>query len=264
MITCASKLMVNKLDNFRTSGMASPQLHIVSDSAKLQAEVCDLVSVVAKKSIDDHGHFSVGLSGGSVAKFVSQGLRGRSDIEWAKWHIFYCDERHVPFSSEDSTHAFIKRELLDHVSVPADNVYTIDPTLDVNGAAEDYVRKIRKLYPGEALPSFDLLLLGMGPDGHTCSLFPGHPGLQETKKVVIPIADSPKPPPSRITLTLPVLNNAKCVAVISAGSSKADAVRGCLEPEGGKEPLPAGRARPTNGELHWFLDEGAASKLEKK
>lgn len=241
--------------------MATAQLHHCSNHDDLQAEVCQFITANAEKAIADHGHFSVGLSGGSVAKLVTQGLRGRAGIDWAKWHLFYCDERHVPFTHDDSTHAFFQRELYDHV--PADNVYVIDPTLDVSGAAEDYIRKIRRLYPGDDHPAFDLLLLGMGPDGHTCSLFPGHPGLQETK-LFIPITDSPKPPPARITLTLPVINNAKCVAVVSAGASKADAVKGCLEPEAGTDPLPAGQAKPTNGELHWFLDEGAAAKLQKK
>ena len=247
----------------RTTEMATPQLHIYSDAAKLQSEVCDFVAAAAKKAIESSGHFSVGLSGGSVAKIISQGLRGRSDIDWSKWHVFYCDERVVPFTSEDSTHAFIKRELLDKVALPQENIYAIDPSLDAQGAAEDYIRKIRKLYPGEGYPSFHLLLLGMGPDGHTCSLFPGHAGLQ-AKEVVIPITDSPKPPPQRITLTVPVLNSAKCLIVISTGASKADAVKGCLEPGAGVTPLPAGVPRPTNGELHWYMDEGAAAKLQNK
>ena len=243
-----------------SSTMASPQLHTFSDSSKLQSEVLDYIIATAQASISDHGHFSVGFSGGSVSKILSLGLRDRKDIDWPNWHIFYCDERHVPFANDDSTHAYFQRELYD--KVPAiSHVYAINPDVDVNSAAEDYVAKIRKLYPGSDLPSFDLLLLGMGPDGHTCSLFPDHPGLQEDKKIVIPITDSPKPPPSRITLTIPILNSAKRVAVISTGASKADAVRGCLKPDAGKEPLPAGRARPTNGELHWFMDEGAASKL---
>ena len=240
--------------------MASPQQHIFSDNTKLQSEVISYILAAAKSSIAEHGHFSVGFSGGSVSKIISLGLRDRQDIDWANWHIFYCDERHVPFASEDSTHAYFQKELYD--KVPAiKHVYAINPDVDVNAAAVDYVDKIRKLYPGGDLPSFDLLLLGMGPDGHTCSLFPDHPGLQEDKKIVIPITDSPKPPPSRITLTIPVLNSAKRVVVISTGGSKAEAVRGCLKPDNGKEPLPAGRARPSNGELHWFMDEGAASKL---
>lgn len=244
--------------------MATPQLHIFASSDDLQTEVCDFISATSKKAVGARGHFSVGLSGGSVAKIVSQGLRGRSDIEWGKWHIFYCDERHVPFSNEDSTHAYIKRELLDHVPVDLSQVYVIDPSLDVPGAAEDYTRKIRKLYPSDAMPTFDLLLLGMGPDGHTCSLFPGHPGLDEKTRICYPITDSPKPPPARITLTLPVLNSARCCAVIATGASKADAVKGCLEPEAGKDPHPAGQVRPTNGDLHWFMDDGSAAKLQKK
>lgn len=242
--------------------MATPQLHIINDSSQLQDKVCDFIIEKAKEALKHHAHFSLGVSGGSVSKIVSQGLRSRKDIDWSSWHIFYCDERHVPFSHDDSTHAFFKRELYDHVTGP--NVYAIDPTLTVEEAAKDYIAKVKRLYPGDSLPTFDLLLLGMGPDGHTCSLFPNHPGLNEKEVIVIPITDSPKPPPSRITLTIPVLNNARCVAVISTGASKADAVKGCLEPSDGKDPLPAGRARPTAGELHWFMDEGASSKLDKK
>lgn len=243
--------------------MATPQLHIIGDnSSQVQSTVCDFIVSKARQAAQDHSKFSIGLSGGSVSKIVSLGLRDRKDIDWSTWHVFYCDERLVPFSDGDSTHAYFQRELYDHV--PISNIYPIDPSLTVGQAAEDYTTKIRTLFPGEGLPTFDLLLLGMGPDGHTCSLFPGHPGLAEREKLVIPISDSPKPPPCRITLTFPVLNNARCVAVISTGESKADAVKGCLEPAKGEQPLPAGMARPTAGELHWFMDEGASSKLENK
>lgn len=248
-------------DEVRT--MATPQLHIGS-LEEVPKVVCDFVATVAKKSAGERGFFSVGLSGGSVAKFISQGLRDRSDVDWSTWRIFYCDERLVPFTSEDSTHAFIKRELLDRVPIAPEHTFAIDPTLDAEAAAEDYTRKIRSLFPGGDLPAFDLLLLGMGPDGHTCSLFPGHPGLAERERLVIPITDSPKPPPRRITLTFPVLNNARCVAVITTGEGKKDAVRASLEPDEGAEPLPAGKVRPQAGELHWFMDTGAATTLSKK
>ncbi|XP_065914455.1 6-phosphogluconolactonase-like [Dysidea avara] len=233
---------------------------LVSD-AEVQKTLCDAVVEVATKSITDHDFFSIGLSGGSLAKVLSHGLKDRKDIEWPKWHVFYCDERHVPFDSDDSTYAVYKRELFDHVPVDPSHLYLIDPSVSVEDAAEDYTAKIRKLYPND-LPSFDLLLLGMGPDGHTCSLFPGHPGLKEDSKLIIPITDSPKPPPSRITMTFPVLNNASNVFVISTGASKADAVKGCLKPDDGKEPLPAGLVKPTNGKLLWILDEGAASLIK--
>eukprot|EP00731_Ephydatia_muelleri_P026147 Em0018g247a len=140
--------------------MDTVKLHVYSSSSEIQNQLCDFIAAAAHKAAHDHGHFSVGLSGGSVATMVSQGLRGRKDIDWSKWHVLYCDERHVPFTSEDSTHAYIKKELLDHVEVPENNIYTIDPSLDVSEAAEDYIAKLRKLYPGEDHPSFDLLLAG--------------------------------------------------------------------------------------------------------
>lgn len=244
--------------------MDKAKLHVYSNSSELQSQLCDFIVTAAHKATHDHGHFSVGFSGGSVATMVSQSLRGRKDVDWSKWHVLYCDERHVPFTSEDSTHAYVKKELLDHVQVPETNVYAIDPALDVTEAAEDYIAKLRKLYPGDDHPSFDLLLLGIGPDGHTCSLFPGHPALHEKTRSVVPIHNSPKPPPARITLTFPVLNRAKTVVVVATGNGKADAVRGCLEPESEDKTLPGGRVKPSKGELHWFMDEGAAAKLSRK
>ena len=178
----------------------------------MRQKVCDVIAGRAKEAAASRGQFTVGFSGGSAAKIVCSGLRGRADVEWSKWHVFTCDERHVQLSDPDSNISFVQRELLDHVSVPAGNVYPIDPSVDVSASAEDYVAKIRKVFPDKSkVPAFDLLILGMGPDGHTCSLFPGHPGLGEMKKLVIPITDSPKPPPKRITLTFPVLNNARLV-----------------------------------------------------
>ena len=191
----------------------SNEVHIVEGGEDaLRQKVCDLIADRTKNAVASRGKFTVGFSGGSAAKIVCSGLRARSDVEWGKWHVFTCDERHVDLSDPDSNIAYVKRELLDHVSVPAANIYPIDPTVDVSAAAEDYVAKIRKVFPDPPkVPVFDLLILGIGPDGHTCSLFPNHPGLEEVKKLVIPITDSPKPPSKRITLTLPVLNNARCV-----------------------------------------------------
>ena len=189
------------------------EVHIVDGGEDaLRQQVCELIADRAKKAVASRGRFTVGFSGGSAAKIVCSGLRTRSDVEWGKWHVFTCDERHVELSHADSNIAYVKRELLDHVSVPPDNIYPINPSVDVNAAAEDYVAKMGKVFPDKSkVPAFDLLILGMGPDGHTCSLFPGHPGLEEMEKLVIPITDSPKPPPERITLTYPVLNNAQYV-----------------------------------------------------
>ncbi len=243
--------------------MAKPIRCIIENADEREAKITELILNAAVLSIQDHGFFSIGVSGGSAAKIVCQGLRGKpqGSIDWKQWRLFFCDERHVNFDDAESTYSYYKKEFFDIVQFPANNVFPINPSLSVEEAAKDYTQKIRTVYPGTELPSFDLILLGMGPDGHTCSLFPGHPGLLAQNEIVIPITNSPKPPPCRITLTIPVLNAAKRVFVIAVGGSKADAVKACLEPESGVKPLPAGLAQPSCGELIWFMDPPAAARL---
>jgi 6-phosphogluconolactonase len=110
-------------------------------------------------------------------------------------------------------------------------------------------------------PRFDLILLGIGPDGHTASLFPNHPVLGETQRWVLPVMDSPKPPPIRITMTLPVINNARSVLFVAAGGKKAKILSRVLNPTGKRQPLPSQRVKPSDGKLGWFLDRAAAADL---
>ncbi|WAR31304.1 6PGL-like protein [Mya arenaria] len=228
--------------------MAAPIIS-VSETDKLVAEkLCSFVVEKANKAIEQRGIFTVGFSGGSLVKYLCGGLPGRS-TDWSKWRVFFCDERHVQYDSADCTYTPYKEGLVDKVNMNPDNIFPIDPSL--------------KVFPGDGLPQFDMLLLGMGPDGHTCSLFPGHPLLEEKEKIVAPISDSPKPPPARVTMTLPVVNNCRCAVFASCGEGKADMVQRVLE-GGESPPLPAARVRPIDGELHWFLDAGAASKLKHK
>lgn len=239
---------------------AKPVIHMYTSPDNLFNCTNDMILEEEAKAVKDHGFFAIGVSGGSVAKLICDGLKERPKVQWDKWRVFFCDERHVNFDDENSTYAVYKRELFDKVGMKPENVFAIDPSVGVQEAAEDYISKIRKVFPGTETPNFDLLILGMGPDGHTCSLFPDHPALKETDKLIVPITDSPKPPPCRITMTYPILCSASNVYVIATGSSKADAVRKCLEPDKGVDPLPAGRVR--SKELHWILDQASGSQLK--
>uniref|UniRef100_F6RL46 6-phosphogluconolactonase n=1 Tax=Equus caballus TaxID=9796 RepID=F6RL46_HORSE len=150
--------------------------------------------------------------------------------------------------------------LLSRLPIPDGQVITINPQLPVQEAAEDYAQKLRQAFQGDSIPVFDLLILGVGPDGHTCSLFPDHPLLQEREKIVAPISDSPKPPPQRVTLTLPVLNAARTVIFVATGEGKAAVLKRILEDKE-ENPLPAALVQPHTGKLCWFLDEAAARLL---
>lgn len=156
--------------------------------------------------------------------------------------------------------------LLDQVPIPPGNVYAINDALSAEGAADDYETCLRHLVKNKVLevsesgfPKFDLMLLGMGPDGHVASLFPGHPLLNEKEKWVTFIKDSPKPPPERITFTYPVINASSCIAMVVTGTGKSDAVQTALG-SNASGTLPVELVSP-EGELTWFLDKNAASKL---
>ncbi|GBG27251.1 6-phosphogluconolactonase [Hondaea fermentalgiana] len=218
--------------------------------------------------------FLVALSGGSLPKLLAAGLlKHQDEIDFSKWHVFFADERHVPHDHEDSNMLACKNEFLAKIpGIKEDQVYGIDYSVPVEEAAQRYQVAIEAVTgvsaaSGAPPPSFDLVLLGMGPDGHTCSLFPGHELLKETEHWVAPIKDSPKPPSERITLTYPVLNVAANVFFLAAGKSKEDVLplTAGLTAEGlnelGEAALPAARVRPVSGKLAWFVDEEAAAKL---
>lgn len=165
------------------------------------------------------------ISGGSLVKFLTTGLPTIQDTDLRKWLFFFCDERLVTVDDPESTFGTYKRELLGKIDIKIDQFVTIKQGVSAKDAALDYIEKLEKHFGKNAIPEFDLLLLGMGPDGHTCSLFPGHQLLNETTSWVCAITDSPKPPPERITLTFPVINNAKCCVFAISGASKADMVK---------------------------------------
>ncbi|EEF44158.1 6-phosphogluconolactonase, putative [Ricinus communis] len=217
----------------------------------------------------ERGYFTVVLSGGYLINSLRKLLEPPhvDSIEWSKWHVFWVDERVVPKDHVDSNYKLALDGFLSRVPIPSDNVYAINDTLSAEGAADDYETRIKHLVDTKVMDvsstgfaKFDLQLLGMGPDGHVASLFPGHPLLNEKERWVTFIKDSPKPPPQRITFTFPVINSSAYVAMVVCGTGEVDAVQKALGKNEDSDLLPVQRVSP-EVEMKWFLDKDAASKL---
>ena len=225
------------------------------------------VAHLAAAAVAARGCFTIALSGGSLMEMIAPGLRERSrtgGIDWPAWHVFWADERCVPLTSPNSNYALAKEHLFRHVPLPEDQVYALESELGPEVAARAYEEYLQSFFtppPGQ-IPRFDLVLLGMGEDGHTASLFPNHPLLEETRRWVAPIIDSPKPPPERVTLTLPVINNARHIIFVTAGAGKAQTLHEVLGAGARGKGLPARRVSPTDGTLQWYIDAAAAKQLE--
>lgn len=184
---------------------------------------------------------------------------------WKRVVSFYADERMVPLDHKDSNHAVCQEKLWSKLPVEKTNIHPIDPSLPVAEAAAKYSSEMVATIEdktADGTPIFDLILLGMGPDGHTASLFPGHPLVTKSEgKLVAAVTDSPKPPAQRITLTMPVLKAARNVWFVVTGSSKENAVMDALSDQ---PTLPAGLVKPTSGNRAWFLDSQAAAELKTR
>jgi len=219
---------------------------------------------IGRAAIALRERFAVALSGGSTPRSLYSLLaKDYPNFPWSQTFLFFGDERHVPPDNPDSNYRMVNEALLSKVSIPVENVYRVQAELpDAAAAAADYEDKLRaffKLQPGE-FPRFDLILLGLGPDGHTASLFPDSKGLQEESHLVIANWIE-KFKTNRITFTLPVLNHATDVMFLASGANKADMVRQILEGTN-TPPFPAQQVQP-EGRLMWMLDEAAAAKLSR-
>lgn len=253
-----------------TATHGQPNLFPFSDAAALTPALRAYVIQCQNAGIQRHGSFKLAVSGGSLPKTLAQALLAppASDadtVKWAKWEIFFADERIVPLDHEDSNYALLKSELLDKLPSggPQPTVYPINKDKldeDTVEVADDYEQQLVGSFASRdsvRLPIFDLLLLGCGPDGHTCSLFPGHALLRETTAWVAPIDDSPKPPPKRITLTLPVVTHAVRVAFVATGGGKKGIMKRIFE-EGGASGLPCALVNEQTGDrCSWFVDDPA-------
>lgn len=242
-----------------------PIVYSFPDTSTLSDSLADYILKAQRESIDKRGRFTIAISGGSLPKTLTA-LIAKPGVKWDKWHVFYADERVVPLNDPDSNHHLATGTLYSQVPIPRDNIHTIDPDLldDLEELADAYEKElIRKFAQKDSarFPIFDLILLGVGPDGHTASLFPGHALLSEEDRWVAYIDDSPKPPPRRLTLTLPVINHAARVVFVATGAGKAQILSAILDsPELG---LPAARVRPAAlGHLVWFVDDPASAEVK--
>ncbi|KAJ3209913.1 6-phosphogluconolactonase [Clydaea vesicula] len=223
---------------------------------------------ISESSISNNGVFNLAISGGSMSKLLKEAFKkNEASFDFSKWIIFFADERLVKFDNKDSNFNASNEEIFKNFkSFKPENIKKIDQNLIKNPkeCAVNYQEQIFNNFKlkndGSEIPSFDLILLGLGPDGHTASLFPNHPLLNEIKLLVAPITDSPKPPPCRISFTYPLINNAKVVAFISTGESKAEVLKKILELK--DLSFPATRVTPLSKQLFWFLDTPASSKLK--
>ncbi|KAJ6387659.1 hypothetical protein OIU78_017374 [Salix suchowensis] len=228
------------------------------------------ITTVDQNNRKKEGHFTVVVSGGSLIKSLRKLVEAPyvDSIDWSKWHVFWVDERVVPKDHPDSNYKLAFDGFLSKVPIPSGNVYAINDALSPEGAADDYETRLKHLvHTGvinkssvSGFPKFDLMLVGMGPDGHVASLFPGHPLLKENQKWVTHITDSPKPPPGRITFTFPVINSSSYIALVVCGAGKASVVQTALGKSQNSDVFPVQMVSP-EGELKWFLDKDAASKL---
>ncbi|HYM08008.1 MAG TPA: 6-phosphogluconolactonase [Terriglobales bacterium] len=241
-----------------------PEIRILKNAADLFEAAAAEFAAQATAAVLASGKFTVALSGGSTPKTLYSLLATKPGIPWDKICFFWGDERHVPPDHPESNYRMANQALLSKVPVRAENIFRIhSEEKDAAAAALQYEQTLKDFFhlsPG-VFPRFDLIFLGVGPDGHTASLFPGTSALSEKQRLVV-ANWVPKFNTDRITFTFPVLNAAACVIFVMSGADKAPILHEVLENAGAG--LPSQKVRPANGKLIWMVDEPAASALSRR
>lgn len=243
-------------------------VEIISDAAALAEAAARRFVLWAQTAVADRGRFCVALSGGvtphSLYALLCQPPHA-GQVDWRHVHLFWGDERCVPPDHADSNFRAVREALLDRELLPGENIHRIPGELLPQQAADTYEQDLRRFFGGGDLPRFDLILLGLGDDGHTASLFPASPALLETQRWAVPVEHTVPPLPlvPRVTLTLPVLNAAGQVLFLVSGAGKASILARVLRPpDSMMESLPAQRIHPLPGRVTWLVDRAAASALK--
>ncbi len=253
------------------------EILICRDPDEVSLRAAELFARLADEAVSSTGRFAVALSGGSTPRALYTLLAGdpfRSRIPWSKVHLFWGDERCVPPDHPESNYRMVRETLLNRVPLPGENVHRMPAEQeDPNRGAAEYEQALKEFFgpvgaspPTPLRPRFDLILLGMGEDGHTASLFPGTAVLEETERLVtatdIQTQDRlPLQTRHRLTLTVPVINNAAQIVFLICGGSKASVLKEVLEGDSQPKRLPSQLIQPRDGKLLFIVDRAAASLL---
>jgi 6-phosphogluconolactonase len=240
-----------------------PQIRTFASLEHLFRAAAERFCLIGSQAIRDRGRFTVALSGGSTPRGLHEELVRdfSSQLPWENVFFFWSDERHVPPTDPESNYRMANETLLSRLPVPPDHIFRVPSEIPDPGEAaqvyEQTLGDVLRAAPGN-FPRFDLILLGMGPDGHTASLFPGTTALEEKQRWVV-ANWVPKFSTFRITFTYPLLNHAASVLFLVSGGDKATMVGRALRDPAAN--LPCQGVNPLDGELNWFLDQSAAAKL---
>jgi len=235
------------------------EVRVYPDPDALSQAVAEALAERIRTVVAHRGRFCIALSGGRAPHRTYRRLveAFRDNVPWDRVHVFWGDERYVPFEDPRNTYRMVREVFLDHVPIPPDQIHPMPTTEpDPEAAARAYEARLRAHFRGP-WPVFDLVLLGVGADGHTVSLFPGSPALAEQERWVVAVREPRADPPLRLTLTLPVLNQANCVYFIVTGPEKTAALRRALADPPDPWGCPASAVRPLQGDLIWWVDRAA-------
>ncbi len=243
------------------NGKPGADVRVFQNIESLSRAAMELIVSLSQKAVAGAGKSSIALSGGSTPKQLYTLLGSAPDrdaVPWPQVHFFWADERCVPKDHPESNFKLAWDAFLSGMPLPPENIHRIKGEQGPSRAARAYEEDMGGFFSG-AIPAFDVILLGVGEDGHTASLFPGSSALRETTRLALPVYLK-RPKRDRVTLSLPVLNHAASVLFLASGRAKAEAVSAILEGDNAHR-YPAGLVQPLRGQLTWFIDREAAGKL---
>lgn len=238
-------------------------INVYQDTAALEQNAAEEIASVLTGAIKDRGACFVALSGGETPRQIYRRL-GREPlkdkVDWTRVHLFFSDERSVPPNDSQSNYGMVERSLLTWINIPRENVHRMKGEIEPSLAAAEYEKEVKNAF-GQQPTRFDLVLLGMGEDGHVASMFP-HTGVLDEKTALVCPNKNPDQNIQRVTLTFPIINDAREILFLVSGKRKASIVQRVLGTIKPTNDIPATMVRPVSGVLRWMIDKEAASQID--